>query len=79
LDELSEIMAISTSFQRSRKNSNPKIARFPPSVFTSKPQSKKIEVDPKFFVLRAKGKELMLKMYDTSADALAMLAILKSK
>ena len=73
-------MTVSYSFQRnSRRNSQPKVARVPTSVLLSEAQSKISQQEPKFFVLRAKDKELMLKMYDTSTKAQTMLATLKSK
>ena len=73
-------MTVSYSFQRnSRRNSQPKVARVPTSVLLSEAQSKISQQETKFFVLRAKDKELMLKMYDTSTKALTMLATLKSK
>lgn len=73
-----------TQNRKRRKNSNPNIARFPPSVFSSKPGSslrnKSSQKDEsKFFVLRARGRELLLKMYDKSPEALIMLTMLKHK
>ena len=81
---------------RSRRNSNPDLARIPQTVFTTKQGAQQpaktaafkpnnldqsnngsildsIEQEPSYFVLRAKSKELLLKMYDTSAESHAIL------
>ena len=68
-----------------RRNSNHRIARIPRTICSGLGQVNDTmgssvlepEKDPIFFVLRAKGKELMLKMFDLDTKEQAKLADLK--
>ena len=78
--ELAKLMKASDGMQkRQRRNSNPKLARIPHTVFTTNKVEEHVtqmknqnsqdagehqSSQPTFFVLRAKDKELLLKMYD---------------